>query len=119
MMSDHRQRIGRMGENIANRYLRAEGYEILETNFRTRYGELDIVAQTEGTIVFIEVRTRTSAILGSSWESITFFKQQQVRRMASIYLSHHHMAEVHVRFDVIAIFIKNRKANLRHLKDAF
>ncbi len=119
MMSDHRQRVGRIGEKIANRYLRDEGYEILGTNFRTRYGELDIVARSEGIIVFVEVRTRTSERLGTSVDSVTLSKQQQVRRMASIYLSQYCLADSPVRFDVIAIFLQSTQAKLQHIKHAF
>ena len=71
MTSSHRQRIGKHGEYVAVRHLRSSGYSVLETNYRAKGGEIDVVAEKNGTLVFVEVRARTSAILGSPEESLT------------------------------------------------
>ena len=70
-MSAFRQRIGRRGEELARRHLEANGYHVLEANYRTREGEIDLVAEQDGALVFVEVRTRTGTTIGTPEESVT------------------------------------------------
>lgn len=117
-MKANRQQIGRQGEEIAVRHLLAKGYEILERNFRTRYGEIDIVARVNGIMVFVEVRSRTSLVRGTGLESVDVHKQQQVRQMGNWYLQLHRLYDVPVRFDVISVlFIEPMRID--HVENAF
>ncbi|AZN40838.1 YraN family protein [Paenibacillus albus] len=101
---DSRQSIGKFGEEEAARYLIEQGYQVLARNWRCRSGELDIVAQSEGTLVVIEVRTRRQGgRFGTAAESVDFRKQHQVRATAEVYLSLQKLHGQPVRFDVIAI----------------
>ena len=100
---DPRQTTGRTGETLARRELERRGYEILETGFRTHYGEIDIVARDGDTLVFVEVRTRRGAECGSAAESVTRAKQWRVSRAASAYLVANAGFEGPCRFDVVAI----------------
>ena len=85
-MSDGRKTTGSRGELLAAGYLRRQGYAILRTNWRCRRGEIDIIARDGATLVFVEVRTRRSANLGSPEESVTPAKQRRLAELAQTYL---------------------------------
>ncbi len=93
--------IGKTGEDLACRELRRRGYEILTRRYRTRLGEIDIVAREGRTIVFVEVKTRTSASFGAPSEAVTALKQRRVWLMASDYLHRQGWNDRACRFDVI------------------
>lgn len=102
-MSDPRQSLGRWGETQAARYLERKGYVILARNVRTPYGEIDLVAQDGGMIVFVEVKTRRSNRFGWPEEAVTHAKQEHLLAAAEDYLSAHPELDGDWRFDVIAI----------------
>jgi len=99
----HRQAIGRWGETAAAQYLTSQGYEILERNLRTPYGEIDLVAQIEGTIVFIEVKARTGTSLGPPEVSVGSRKQAHMLACAQFYIQEHAEQADGWRIDVIAV----------------
>lgn len=117
-----RKKIGQWGEDIAREYLHLNEYHIIQQNWRCRSGEIDIIAQLEDTIIFVEVRTRKSkSQFGLASESVDYRKQKKVRETAQVYLhlngKHDHM----VRFDVIAVLL-NEEAEvekLDHICNAF
>lgn len=91
-------------EEIASEYLRARGYEILEKNFRCRFGEIDMVAREQNYLCFIEVKYRRTDRKGHPEEAVDRRKQNRICRVADYYLlSHPSDREVEVRFDVVAI----------------
>ena len=100
---DSRQATGRQGETLARSELERRGYAILAEGFRTRCGEIDLIARQGATLVFVEVRTRRVGTSGSAAESVTRRKQLQVARMAAAYLATHPSPDVACRFDVVAI----------------
>ena len=102
-MSNHRQRIGHWGEEVAEGYLSAHGYLILARNLRTPHGEIDILASREELLVFVEVKTRTSASFGFPEVSITRRKQTHMLAAAEHYLQMHPESCETWQFDVIAI----------------
>jgi putative endonuclease len=102
-MSHQRQILGELGEDLAVRELTARGYAILERRYRTRHGEIDVVAEDAGTVVFVEVRARATAEFGSAAESVTDTKKRKVTAMAVEYLARHRMTNRPCRFDVVAI----------------
>ncbi len=73
------------GEELATKYLKDKGYKIIDRNFRKGYGEIDIIATHKKTLVFVEVKTRTSKLFGSPFEAITYFKLKTLRRTAEFY----------------------------------
>ena len=87
---------------MALEYLRARGYEIVATNWRTRYGEIDIVARDRGTVVVVEVRARRSAGFGTAAESVGPQKRQRLVRMAEAYLQQH-APHASARIDVVTV----------------
>lgn len=116
-----RQRIplGRRGEEIAARHLRRCGYRILERNFRTAGAEIDLVATDHETLVFVEVKTRSSAAFGVPAEAVDARKAERIRRAAGIYLRRNHASQRPARFDIVAIIGAGRAQRLELLKDAF
>ena len=99
----NRKELGARGEKLAQDFLRRKGYRILETNVRSRQGELDIVAQEGGCLVFVEVRTRSNPSLGTPEESVTAAKRDRLVRLAMAYLQDRppHFSEW--RIDMVAI----------------
>jgi putative endonuclease len=94
---------GRLGEKQAADFLKKKGYRILETNYRCRYGEIDIVARQSNRLVFVEVRTKTDLTFGTPEESISYAKMQHMERSAEHYLQEHQADNLDWRIDVIAI----------------
>lgn len=100
-MSD-RKSLGKAGELAAARVLESNGYRVLETNFRTRFGEIDIVAEEAGCLCFVEVRLKTGKMYGTAQESVTRSKMRHLVRAASIYLARIGGQDRECRFDVVA-----------------
>ena len=102
-MTLERQALGRSGEDLAFEEIERRGYAVLERRYRTRHGEIDIVARDGDTIVFIEVKARTTAERGAAAEAVTVQKQRRLVTMATDYLSRHKLHGRRCRFDVVAI----------------
>jgi len=95
--------LGRQGEEIACRYLTRQGYRILVRNYRTRLGEVDIIAEQGGTLVFVEVKTRRGRTCGHPFEAVTPAKCRQISRVALLYLAETGREKQAARFDVVAV----------------
>lgn len=102
-MTVKRQHLGKSGEDLAVDELVARGYAVLARRYRTRGGEIDIVAEDGGTVVFVEVKARTSADFGSAVEAVTPRKQRQLVVMARDYLARARHLDRPCRFDIVAI----------------
>ncbi len=113
-----RRSLGILGENIAADYLQKKGFQIIERNFRCRLGELDIIARQGGYLVFVEVRTRSSALCGLPQESITANKIKKLRRLAQVYMAQRALYNVDVRFDVVAVYYAG-ETTITHIENAF
>lgn len=112
---------GKHGEDLAAAYLQKNGYRILERNHRNKLGEMDIIAEEQGTICFVEVKTRAGAKSGLPFESIPFWKQQKLAKTALWYLTANGLLEKSARFDVVSV-LENPASGLTEiqvLKDAF
>lgn len=109
---------GKKGEIIAANYLKKRGYKILENNYKNKIGEIDIIAKDKNYLVFVEVKTRTSRMLGDPLEAIDEQKQFKIRQVATMYLMKTNQLETSIRFDAIAILGDNED-EIRHIKDAF
>jgi len=120
--TDLRHLLGTEGERIAALHLERRGFDILARNFRTRFGELDLVAWGAETLVFCEVKTRRGATR-SPFEAITPAKGAQVRRMAAVWLAQTpgRPYAPELRFDAIGVSLEpsGRLVLLEHLEDAF
>ncbi|MDI6618475.1 MAG: YraN family protein [Clostridiales bacterium] len=111
---------GDLGEQAAVEYLIKNGYSILQRNFRTRYGEIDIIGRDEDYIAFIEVKTRKNNEFGLPCEAVTKNKQNKIIRMAMMYISQKRLYGLNFRFDVVETIISNDEIRyLRLIKNAF
>ncbi|MEW6661234.1 MAG: YraN family protein [Bacillota bacterium] len=102
-MSNSRLNLGKLGEDYAFERLKKMGYRILHQNYRCPMGELDMIAEQDDSLVFIEVRTKSSNRYGTPAESITRKKQAKLRQMAMVYLSNHRLFGKTCRFDVVCV----------------
>ncbi len=119
-MSHKRINLGKHGEEQAVRFLRDKGYTIAERNFRTRCGEIDIIAKKQGILIFVEVKTRKSNFLESPFAAVTQKKQHQISKVAQEYLSRKNLFQMDAQFDVISITIEeNNTPQIEHLENAF
>jgi putative endonuclease len=103
MPDDPRQYFGKLGEDLACGELERRGYVILARRYRTRFGEIDIVARDGGTTVFVEVKARAGDEFGGAAAAVTAAKQRRVTYMAIDYLSRHRLHDRPCRFDVVTI----------------
>lgn len=110
------QWLGRYGEDRACEYLERIGYQLLERNYRCREGELDIIAQEGNTLVFVEVKTRSSQVTGHPFEAITTSKQSRIRRLVANWCQSHQVSQVQVRIDAIAVMLRGGAVAIEHLK---
>lgn len=107
-----------MGENLAIEYLTDKGYVILETNYRNRIGEVDIIAYDKDVLVFVEVKTRLGNNYGYAFESVDSRKQKKIANTSLMYLQKSRMSDVQVRYDVIEVYpMEEEKVN--HFENAF
>ena len=112
---------GQLAEDAAVRYLQRQGYRIVERNFRSRLGEIDIITEHEGYIVFVEVRSRRGSSFGVPQETVNRTKQGKVRRMATQYLKFKGAWQRPCRFDVVGVIL-DRADNIESvelIRDAF
>ncbi len=122
LTGQQRRNLGQQGESEAEQFLRAKGYAIMAKNFRSRIGEIDLVALHRQTIVFVEVRSLSGEEFGDPLATVTPRKQRQIAKTALLYLSRHNLHDRAARFDVIGIqwpAEKNDKLRLTHIQDAF
>ena len=124
MTSDPRPRLGRLGEQLAAEHLIRRGFQIVERNYRTRWGELDIVAFDGRILAFCEVKTRRlTSVGGSPFDAVHVFKRARVRKMAGSWLierTDRPRADT-LRFDAIGVTLDGagRLLTLEHLEGAF
>jgi len=104
----NRKALGELGERWAREHLERNGYRIRETNFRCREGEIDIIADHEGCLVFVEVRAKTGSEFGTPEESVTAAKQEKLVAVAMSYLQTHDGLPSEWRIDVVAIEVSPR-----------
>ncbi len=118
-MTYYSRRIGHFGERLAQNYLKCRGYKIVETNVKTSYKEIDIIARQKDILVFIEVKTRTSLSFGRADEGIGYYKLQNLKKAIALYLSRNNIFNKKFRLDLIAIDINRstKTAYLKHYKE--
>lgn len=108
--------IGKYGEDVAERYLKQKGYNIIDRNFACKQGELDIIAENHEYLVFVEVKTRSNYNFGKPIEAVGENKQEHMYKVAKYYLHIHGLEERFIRFDVIEVFIDRGKAKVNHIR---
>ncbi len=118
-MGSHSQKLGQIAEDAAASFLMAQGFIILEKNYRIRTAEIDIIAKDGDTLVFVEVKARSSFSRGTARESVGLAKQQRIVMAASHFLMEKKLFDIRVRFDVVAICEENNIFKIELIKNAF
>ena len=109
---------GKLGEKIARNYLIGKGYQILDTNYHTHQGEIDLICRLNNILVFVEVKTRTNQAFGYPEQAITNQKQQRLAKAAQDFLQNHPASYREIRVDAInIIFTTQDLAKISHLKN--
>ena len=114
-----RLRPGASGEELACDHLGRHGYRILARNFRCRSGEVDVIAEKDGTTVFVEVKERRGRGHGAGYEAVTYGKRRRVIRAARLFAASRGLWERPLRFDVISIDWRDGRPDVRHDPGAF
>lgn len=108
---------GRHGENLACRFLKSNGYKIIEKNFRTRFGEIDIVAEDNGVVCFVEVKARTDTSYGLPEEYVDRRKQVKIVKTSQAYIKRKNLKSRDMRFDIVSVSLASRSCRI--IKNAF
>ena len=116
-MTTPRSRLGALGETVAAAHLEAQGLKVVDRNFRTRYGEVDLIAEDSGTLVFVEVKTRRSLAFGAPEESVTPRKRARLAKVAAAYLQLHGLEQQNWRIDVVGVALQRTgPATINHVR---
>jgi putative endonuclease len=119
MEIDKRQSLGKSGEDLACGELERRGYAILARRYRSRFGEIDIIARCNEVIVFVEVKARAGDDFGGGADAVTPWKQRRIAKMALDYLSRHNLHDKPCRFDVVAVDVTNGRPDILVYQGAF
>ena len=114
-----RVQVGREGEDFAAQYLLKMGWELIERNFRTREGEIDIIAREDNTLVFVEVKSNRQQRFGPPELRVDERKQRQIARTAEQYLYSRQIVDMDCRFDVITVDLAQQPPQIKHIENAF
>lgn len=118
--SDPRHQFGQASEMQAEQFLVAKGYRILDRNVRTRLGELDLVADDHGVVVFVEVKGRTTDAFGGALLAVDHRKRVKLTKLAAQYLAQRHWSDKACRFDVVLVQGRaSDQGRIEHLQNAF
>lgn len=119
-MGREKKEIGNLGEKIAREFLEAKGYRVMSKNFRTPFGELDMIARHGGSIVFVEVRTRTTSSFGPPSLSVTRIKQMHLIKNALFYLKGCGRIDSDWRIDVVSVKLSHDRKleKIEHIENA-
>ena len=110
--------LGREGEDIAARYLEEHGYTVLDRNWRSGHKELDLIVTKDSTLVFVEVKTRTSTEYGDPWSFVDDRKIRRIVNSADAYIRFRQV-DMDVRFDIVSIRIEDGDFKVEHIEQAF
>lgn len=112
----NKRKFGIIGEKLAQGFLINNEYRIIDTNFYTRKGEIDIIAQKDKSIIFVEVKTRTNLDYGTPAMAVNSTKKKHLRNAARVYLYLNKLHRYDVRFDIVEVFIKDGKCKINHIQ---
>lgn len=108
---------GKLGEEIALKYIISKGGKVIEKNYRTKIGEVDIIAKLNGELVFVEVKSRSNINYGYPSESVNYKKKRKITNVAKYYILDNSLENLSIRFDVIEIYFNEKQIN--HIVNAF
>lgn len=114
----YKQKTGKIGEDIVTKYLEDKGYKIIDRNFNSWWGEIDIIAQEKNELVFIEVKTRHNKKYGQASEAVNKTKKAHLKKTIEYYLYKKELKNVYIRIDVVEVYIINNRIIVNHIKKA-
>lgn len=119
-MGREKKVVGAIGEKIASGFLKGRGYKVIDANYRTTLGEIDLIARKGKTIVFVEIKTRATSSLGPPLLSVTPRKQRHIVRAALIYLKTHGLLDADWRIDVVSVKLDGlyNAESIEHIENA-
>ena len=118
-MTAPRQALGELGERIAARWLVRGGWKIVTHRFRSGHRDIDLVAERDGTVAFVEVKARRSGGFGGPVEAVGWRKQRELARSAAVWIDRHGRPGEAYRFDVIGVLLADDRVRVRHVENAF
>ena len=118
-MSAARQALGELGERIAERWLRARGWRVMQRRFRSGHRDIDLVVERDGVVAFVEVKARRGSGFGGPIEAVNWRKQKELGRSARVWVDRHGRALEAYRFDVIGVLVAGSRVRIRHVPNAF
>lgn len=118
-MSAARQTLGRVGEAVAARWLRRRGWQVVAERFRNGRRDLDLIVEREGTVAFVEVKTRRDTAFGEPIEAVSWRKRRELIRSAKVWADRFGPPGACYRFDVIGVVVVGQDARIRHVENAF
>lgn len=118
-MSAATQAFGEVGEQIAERWLRRQGFRVLQRRYRNGHRDIDLVAERDNTVVFVEVKARRDDRFGGPLEAVNWRKRRELERSAKVWIDRHGKPDEAYRFDVIGVIVDGDRVRVRHVQDAF
>ena len=118
-MRTRNQRLGELGERIAARWLTRRGWRIVYRRFQNGRRDIDLVAQRDAMVAFVEVKARKGATFGDPVEAVNHRKQRELARSAHVWIDRHGRADEAYRFDVVGVLLDGEKVLVKHVEDAF
>ena len=118
-MSAARQEFGELGERIAERWLKRQGWRVVQRRFRSGHRDIDLVVEREGTVAFVEVKARRGLAFGDPVEAVNWSKQKELVRSASVWIDRHGRPAESYRFDVVGVLVEGDRVRVRHIPNAF
>jgi len=108
-----------VGEAVAERWLRGRGWRVLQRRFRSGHRDIDLIAEREGMVAFVEVKARRGGGCGGPLEAVNWKKRRELVRSASVWIDRHGRLGEHYRFDVIGVILDGSRVRVRHVENAF
>jgi putative endonuclease len=118
-MSAARQAFGVLGERIAEKWLRRQGWRVVQRRFRNGHRDIDLVMERQGTVAFVEVKARRGETFGGPIEAVNWAKQKELSRSAAVWIDRHGKPFESYRFDVVGVLVQGERVRVRHVPNAF
>jgi putative endonuclease len=118
-MTAARQSFGQLGERIAEKWLKRQGWRVVQRRFRNGHRDIDLVIEREGTVAFVEVKARKGLDFGTPVEAVNWRKKKELAKSANVWIDRHGSPTESYRFDVIGVWVAGDRVRVRHVPDAF
>ena len=118
-MTTERVAFGELGERVAERWLKRQGWRVLMRRFRSGHRDIDLVMERDGLVSFVEVKARRGSAFGEPVEAVGWRKQRELTRSALVWIDRHGRPYETYRFDVVGVLVEQERVRIRHVENAF